>query len=129
MTLRQEYARPRPRAIARRRDQPGRAAAPAHTGPAGISPPRQPGLGAQLPPARPSPRSYPIRPLLPFPAARAHRGKRPPRPAPGTAGVYHRRPAPLDPYLAGCCRRQRGLGPVPVGVLQAALCGEPSRRW
>jgi hypothetical protein len=44
MTFRQEYARPRPRAIARHPDQPGRAAAPAHTGPAGSSPWRQPGL-------------------------------------------------------------------------------------
>lgn len=47
MTLRQQYTGPRPHAIARHLDQPGRAAAPAHTGPPGISPPRQPGLGAQ----------------------------------------------------------------------------------
>ena len=45
MTLRQEYACPRPRAIARHRDQPGRAAAPAQTVPAGIIP-SQPGPGA-----------------------------------------------------------------------------------
>src|SRR5215831_8802654 len=35
MTLRQHYARPRPRAITRHPDQPGRAAAAAHTGPPG----------------------------------------------------------------------------------------------
>jgi hypothetical protein len=52
MTLRLEYARARPRAIARHPDQPGRAAAPAHTGPAQISPPLQPGLGALLPQQR-----------------------------------------------------------------------------
>ena len=34
MTLRQEYAHPRDRAIARHPDQPAHAAAPAHTGPA-----------------------------------------------------------------------------------------------
>jgi len=54
MTLRQEYAGPRPRAIARRPDQPARAAAPAHTGPAGFSPPRQPGLGATAVATRPT---------------------------------------------------------------------------
>jgi hypothetical protein len=37
MTLRQHYARPRPRAITRHRDQPGLAAAPAHTGPSGAA--------------------------------------------------------------------------------------------
>jgi hypothetical protein len=52
MTLRQDYARPRPRAIARHRDQPGRAAAPAHPGPAGISPPREPAGGLPRGPRR-----------------------------------------------------------------------------
>ena len=57
MTLRQEYARPRPRAIARHTDQLGRAAAPAPTGPPGISPPRQLGPGAQLPQQPSQPRA------------------------------------------------------------------------
>lgn len=62
MTLRQEYARPRPRAITATRTSPARAAAPAHTGPAGISPPHQPGPGAQLPqqPSQPKGRFVPI---------------------------------------------------------------------
>jgi hypothetical protein len=131
MTLRQEYAR------ARHPDQPGRAVAAAHTGPVQISPLLQPGLGALLPqqprPATgrlcPPPREAcnPARSRgaatgwtlaawrlqsghsIKFPAARAHRGKPPLQPAPGTADACHRRPAPrlapLQPYLAGCCRR------------------------
>ncbi len=60
MTLRQEYARPRDRAIARHPGQLAQAAAPAHTGPTDV-----------LSPAAPV------------------------------------RPAPLDPCLQGCFRRQR----------------------
>lgn len=114
MTLRQEYAGPRPRAIAiaRHRDQPGRAAAPAQTSLPGSSRvsrapaqlPQQPGqpragrahrplrprtlpAAAGPPPAGPSPRGH-AQPATPaFPAARAHCGEPPLKPAPGTAGA------------------------------------------
>jgi hypothetical protein len=55
MTLRQQYAGPRARAIARHPDQPGRRSR-SHR-PAGISPPHQPGLGAQLPQQPTQPRA------------------------------------------------------------------------
>jgi len=57
MILRQGYAGPRPHAIARHPGQPGGAAAPAHTGPAGISPPHRPLLGVQLPQQPSQPRA------------------------------------------------------------------------
>ena len=62
MTLRQHYARPRPRAIAHHPDQP---------------------CPATLP-------------LTPAPPGSAHRVSLP---------VACLQPAPLEPYLAGCCRR------------------------
>ena len=146
MTLRQEYAGPRPRAIARRPDQPARAAAPAHTGPAGFSPPRQPGLGATAVATRPtkgrpcpSPRpagglrpqpraghrldprrDYATPATPPFPATRTRRG----------SCRSRRHPAPPVPVTGGLPRSLRrwiriqrllpqvaGTGPVPVGVL------------
>jgi hypothetical protein len=113
MTLRQDYARPCPRAIAR------------HPGP-GAQLPQQPSQltagcahrrarPATLPQPRACHRLDPrgvatqIRPLQLFPAARARRAERPLQPAPGTAGARHRRPAPrpalLEPHPAGCyCR-------------------------
>lgn len=147
MAPRQEYARPRPRAIARHLDQPGRAAAPAHTGPTGISPHRVAGPRRATAAATqrikgrlcPSPRSglelcpqprachrldprgvaTQTRPLLhsrlPGPAAGAAAP-----PAPGTAGVYHRRPACSQrrwTLSSGLLQQVAGIGPLPVGVL------------
>ena len=127
MTLRQEYAGPRPRTIARHLDQPGRAAAPAHTGPAGISPPHQPGPGARLPQQPSQPR-----------AGCAHRGAqaqnsaRSRGPATGWTpaawppksghSIYIRLPGPT----AGSCRASRHPAPpVPItGGLPRGL-----RRW
>ena len=117
MTLRQEYARPRPRAIARHRDQPGRAASRSHR-PAGSahrislaqarncrSNPARQGravlIAAPRPGTLPAPRACHAGPAWQCKAAA-------PQPAPGTAGAYHRRPAcGLRRWIpsAGCCRR------------------------
>jgi hypothetical protein len=122
MTLRQEYAGPRPRAIARHRDQPGRAAAPAQTVPPGSSRvsrapvqlPQQPGqpragrahrplrprtlpAAAGPPPAGPSPRGHALPAIPAFPAARAHRREPPLKPA-----TRHRR-CPITGGLPAAC--------------------------
>jgi len=151
MTLRQEYARPRPRAIARHTDQLGRAAAPAPTGPPGSahrvsrasarscrSNPSQLRAGCvhwraqtQSPCAArraagwtPAAWLRKARPLPPFLAARARRGDLPLQSAPAA------RPAEslsggLLPQVVGDSAASCGC---PVGVLQAVLCGGPSRR-
>ena len=138
MTLRQQYARPRPRAIAR---HPASRAEP-------ISPPpRQPGLGAQLPqqPSQPgqavpiaalrpgtcprprachrlNPRGVAtqIRPLHLFPAARARRGGcrscRHPAPPVSITGVLPAACA-AGSVSSGLLLQVAGIGPLPVGVL------------
>jgi len=154
MTLRQQYARPRPRAISRHQDQPGQAAAPAHTGPAGISPPHQPGLGARLlqQPSQPSagsahrraqawssarsrgratgwtsPRGNASPAAAPFPAARACHGELPLPPAPGTAGVCHRRPAcGLRRWIP--IQRAVAAGSRESGRFLWVSCGHPAGR-
>jgi hypothetical protein len=140
--LRQEYARP-----PRYRPPPGPAGPGRRSRlhrPAGINPPHLPGPGTHLPqqPSQPgadrarrraqarnsgrsrapatgwTPPGGDANPAIPpFPATAARRRKLLLQPALGTAGVHHRRPAPLDPYRAGLLPQVAGIGPVPVGVL------------
>jgi hypothetical protein len=145
MTLRQEYAGPRPHAIARHRDQPAGPPLPLKPSPPGSSRvsrapaqlPQQPRVGrahrplrartlpvaAGPPPAGPSPRGHAQPPTPAFPAARAHRREPPPKPAPGTAGApspvpHHRRPAPRP----ASPEPSNGLLPQAAGT-EAGSCG------
>jgi hypothetical protein len=118
MALRQQYTGPRPRAIARHLDHPGRAAAPAHTGPPGISPPRQPGLGAQRsqqtsqPWLRNSSHSS-------IPGGPGRHEELPLGPEPGIACVYHGGLRGLRRWnpSGGVLLQVAGDWPVPVSVL------------
>ena len=99
MILRQGYAGPRPHAIARHPGQPGGAAAPAHTGPAGISPPHRPLLGVQLP-------QQPSQPRAGRANRRAQPGNNPGNPARSRRACH--RSAPRD------MTTQTGHSPLPA---------------
>jgi hypothetical protein len=160
MTLRQDYAGPRPRAIAAtgtsrlslltptppgsaRRVSRFRRATAAATQPTnqGQAVP----IAALGPGTLPQPRACHrldprgvvtrFRHLHLFPAALARCGELPLLPAPGTAGVYLRRPAcglrrwiRIQRAVAAGSGDRAGSCGFPVGVLSAVMCGEPSYR-
>lgn len=131
MTLRQQYARTPPPRHRRPPGQPGRAAAPAHTGPQGDQPeastwPRRATAPATQPAkGRPCPIAAPM--LEPCPQPRARHRLRPHGMATQTRRplLHFRWPAPA----AGSCRSGRHPAP-PVsltgGLPSACAAGSPS---
>src|SRR5215468_9277177 len=133
MTLRQQYARRPPAPSPAAGTSPAKPPPPAHPGPAGISPqPSQPSAGRahrRADPRRVATHSRPLlrSRLLGPTAGSRHSGRHPAPPVTVTGGLPAACAAGsassgLFPQVAGT---GAGSCECPVGVLQAAPCGQP----